>query len=157
MRRSFFLALLFLYPFFAFADNISLVIWTTTGERISHLLNEKPVIIDKADQFIINTIKSQVEYPKNLIHKFTLEPEAEASITLNCKSPEILMDFRSNTILLQNCEKEADVNIYTLSGILLVHSAKTDENGDVSISMSNYSKGVYIISTSVITYKIMIK
>ena len=54
--------------------SLNFVVWTHSGEKVSYLLSEHPVVTKNVDKLILTTRTSVVEYVAIDVKKFTFEP-----------------------------------------------------------------------------------
>ena len=138
-------------------------LWMHDGGSIAYPLSQYPIILANKNNTIIKTQKEELEYNTSDIHKYTLskvEPivgefnDITPIKELQENKPDIRME--SNSIVLSQCVADMPVSLYSING-QLVGTYKTDSNGYLAIPMNNLSKGIYIIKSKSITYKIIKK
>lgn len=133
----------------------NLIVWTYAGETFCHLLSERPKVTQTTSSLVLTTTKTEVEYSKDDVWKFTLQDlSAEAVGIENIKTDNAEITQCDNVVYLSNCQAGSEVRIYSVSGVLY-YSQKVSEDGTLAIDLGNLNSGVYIISTESITYKII--
>lgn len=149
--RHIILVLLMTFSLTAIAEEYNFVVWTKLGEQINFPLSEKPKLTHYNDNFIVTTSTTMVEYPKTDIKKFTLLiPDGVDNIE-NSNANLLQQD---NSLICRGFRDGSIVKIFNINGQLL--SAETINNEDVYIiDLSTFNKGIYIVSTESITYKII--
>lgn len=138
-------------------------LWMHDGGCIAYPLSQYPIILANKNRTIIKMQKEEIEYSTSDIHKYTLSKTAPEVSEYNDMTPikelqENKTDIRmeSNSIVLSQCVADMPVSLYSING-QLVGTYKTDSNGYLAIPMNNLSKGIYIIKSKSITYKIIKK
>lgn len=131
------------------------VVWIKSGETFSYPLADYPKVTQSTSSLILTTAKTEVEYSKNDVWKFTMEKLSSGESTIN----STVIDNASITqcgdiIYISNCKVGTEVRVYSVSGILC-NTQNVSENGDLTINLNNLNRGIYIISTESITYKII--
>lgn len=136
------------------AANFSFVVWTNDGEQIAYDLDVRPKLSYRADMLILSTIDETVEYPKTGIAKFTLQSkqsQLECNVIENNPITQV-----GGRIFLNGCQSGTLVRICDINGrVLFIKSI--DDTGTMEISLTEYPKGIYIISVNKFTYKIIKK
>ena len=136
-------------------------LWLHDGGCIIYPLSQYPMIVANKDTTIIKTRIESIEYNTLDIHKYTLGTVIVGEyndMTPIKELQENKTDIRmeSNSIVLSQCVADMPVSLYSING-QLVGTYKTDSNGYLTIPMNNLSKGIYIIKSRSITYKIIKK
>lgn len=153
MKRFIIIAILLCIPYKIFADGINAVnLWLTHGKHITYLLCKEPIITFQGEEFILTTQNSIVSYPAKDILKYTfskIEPDAIDSYTKE-KAYVVVKDAN---LIGRNLDPTSNVVVYSVDGSIL-SSAMTDEKGNVSISLPKTPNNIYVIKTSVATFKI---
>lgn len=136
----------------ASAENVNaLVLHLTSGNQVTCLLDEKPVVTFKSDELVITTHMNVVSYQASDVAKFTYiyaDPTDISSVRIGSA-----FSFNGKTLQVSNLTPSSQVSVYTVDGIL-VTSAKTDNHGSVSLTLPKQSGAVYIVKTSVANFKI---
>lgn len=136
----------------ASTENVNaLVLHLTSGNQVTCLLDEKPVVTFKSDELVITTHMNVVSYQASDVEKFTYtyaDPTDISSMRTGST-----FSFKGNTLQVANLAPLSQVSVYTVDGIL-VTSAKTDNHGSVSLTLPKQSGAVYIVKTSIANFKI---
>lgn len=136
----------------ASAENVNaLVLHLTSGNQVTCLLDEKPVVTFKSDELVITTHMNMVSYKASDVTKFTYtyaDPAGISSVRTGSA-----FSFNGKTLQVSNLTPSSQVSVYTIDGILMT-SAKTDGNGSVVLTLPEQSGAVYIVKTSVANFKI---
>lgn len=131
----------------------SFVVWANSGETFSYLLSEHPKVTQTATSLVLTTTKTEVEYPKEDVWKFTMQKLSASEIDVVDINNISITQF-GNIVYLSNCKANSVVCIYSVCGILY-STQNVTENGTLVIDFNDLNDGVYIISTESITYKII--
>lgn len=133
-------------------------VWMRDGEVHSYDLDERPEVTLGKPTFTLNTKNQTVEYDAANILRFTLEDETVVDVTTDITTPPKTdnIKFQTGTLHITGCSHNSLVRIYDTTG-KLVQSAQSDEDGNLSLSLSSLRTGVYIISTEKTTIKIQKK
>ena len=144
-------AMLMIFSLTAIAEEYSFVVWTKSGEQINFPLSEKPKLTHNDNNFIVTTPTTTVEYSKADINKFTLLiPDGVDNI----ENSNANLFQQNNSLILSGFKLGSIVKIFNINGQLLI--AETINNEDTYIiDLSPLNKGIYIVSTESITYKII--
>lgn len=153
MQKILLLCTLFFSSVIIHASNFEFVVWTKSGEQITYKLNTKPKITNAIDALILSTTESVIEYPKSHISKFTLK-SGFSNIDCNIKS-DVITQFQ-NHILLTNLQPGATVRVSDFNGRILFCQI-VYESEAFEIPISEFPKGIYIISVNTLTYKFIKK
>lgn len=128
------------------------VVWTYDGEQVAYNISENPIIIHDRTNIVVRTTRNKVEYFAEDVWKFTLTKDDSGVENMKIKYPT--MSFDGNVIILAACNAFSTVKIYDINGSC-VENTKTDIEGYLQLDISNYPHGVYIITTEILTYKIV--
>lgn len=132
----------------------SLLVWSGALEKTEFYLNEHPVIIPNDGKIVIETKETIVEFEEDSISKFLLsENENSVSMVNEISSKAEIRQF-DDVLQFSSYEAESPVFVYSINGKLL-NQSKTDIDGNLQISLGGYPKGVYVVRTKSITYKII--
>lgn len=140
------------------ADEIKyFVLWHSDGSSTALALEEHPLIkVDATNkQLLCNTSTREVTFTFADVCRYSFEKTAPTSINATMENTGNF-DKCGESIMLSNFPAATKVNIYTSVGILK-ESHTTDIGGNLIIYTENWSKGLYIIKTEKLTYKILVK
>ncbi len=143
-----------LFPVSLWAENNALLVWTKSGEKVSYLLSDRPVVSYSGDDLLLTTTEVSVAYPLGDLHKFTFDESSTTGIGDAIEDVSSSMEYRDNTLFFTSLNSGSMVWIYSTSGHLM-DSGKADANGALTFSVSTYEKGMYILKTETLTYKII--
>ena len=133
-------------------ENVNaLVLHLSSGNRVTYLLDEKPVVTFKGGELVITTHMNVISYQESGVTKFTFA-YADPSDISSVKSGSTF-SFNGKALQVSNLAPLSQVSVYTQGGVL-VTSAKTDSNGSVMLTLPEQSGAVYVVKTSVANFKI---
>lgn len=130
------------------------------GSCFTYPFSQHPIIVADKDTTIVKTYTESIEYKTSDVYKYTLdkvEPvvgeynEMTSVEGIQANTPNLRMG--QNCIVLSQCEPDMSVSMYSVSG-QLIGTYQTDTNGYLAIPTNGLSKGIYIIKSRSITYKI---
>ena len=130
------------------------------GSCITYPFSQHPIIVADKDTTIVRTYKESIEYKTSDVYKYTLgkvesvvgEYNEMTSVEgVQANTPDLRME--QNCIVLSQCDPDMSVSMYSVSG-QLIGMYQTDTNGYLAIPTNSLSKGIYIIKSKSITYKI---
>ncbi len=158
MKRIICFALLFCCLQFVFAEEMTkvLAVWSKDGTKVAYALSEKPKITFANDSLLIATPNVEVRYQLSQMLRFTYE-ELDITDIVDTKgnsvNPFVMND---DELLFPAIGKDRYVYIYTADGRTVAN--RTIKSGTtLSISLANYSNGIYVVNVNGLTYKIMKK
>ncbi len=139
----------------------NLVIWTKDGARTDFGFTDKPLITISGDVFKVTSQKAVVEYKALGIEKFTLELTNETSGQLIDAIAPVLSEkpivrLSPDMLTVSGCRPQSVVDVYGMSAKRVAH-VRADFNGQTQLSLSSWSRGVYIVKTETTTFKIIKK
>ena len=136
----------------ASAENVNaLVLHLTSGNQVTCMLDEKPMVTFKSDELVITTHMNVVSYQASDVMKFTYTYADPTNISSVRTSSTF--SFNGKVLLVSNLAPSSQVSVYTVDGIL-VASAKTGKNGSAALTLPEQSGAVYVVKTSVANFKI---
>lgn len=124
-----------------------------SGENVTILLDEKPVVRFDGYDLVVTTHMNVVNYPSADVVKFTYVNVDPTDV----RKPDMLgtvFSFEKESVKMTNLAPQSHVSVYTVDG-RLISSAMTDSNGCASLKLSEQSASVYIVKTSSVTFKIL--
>ena len=133
-----------------------IIVWDNEGGCISFPLEEKPVFKYNMDESTVSciTTSNTIDLPINDVCKYTLDTKpAPPSSIENETTGEGGMSYASDIIYLSNFKAHTTAYVYTAYGSL-IGSYKADAEGNLSISMGNWTSGIYIVKVNNVSYKI---
>ncbi|MBR6638762.1 MAG: T9SS type A sorting domain-containing protein [Muribaculaceae bacterium] len=129
------------------------VVWASSGEQIKFALTENPKVSHDGVNLVVTTTETSVSYNAANVTKFTIE-ELSGVDKVEQNQAEIVNN--GNAIYLSGFDMNAVVVISDISG-KNVYSGNTDENGELTIDLSAYAAGIYVVSTNSINCKFIKK
>lgn len=135
-------------------------LWLHDGSCFAYPFSEHPIIQADKKVTFVKTQKESIEYNTADVRKYTLskvEPvvgeysEITSIENLQVNAPRLRIE--QDCIVLSQCGPDMPIGVYFVSG-QLIGTYRTDSNGYLAIPISNLSKGIYIIKSRSITYKI---
>ncbi len=134
-------------------------VWLRNGGVHSFDLEDKPQVTLGEEHFTLTSATTTVTYDAANVLRFTLQDAAVEDIPtdiIESEVPEPDAAYRAGELTLQGEKPHAPVRIYDVNG-RQIESLKTDNEGRLSVSLSSYRAGIYIVKTKQITFKIQKK
>lgn len=139
-----------------------LVVWMHEGGYVTYPLDEHPIITYADEQILVSTPWNSVTYSHAQVRKFTLTdtdtPQDDTPKDDDTVISSIGSDLRNqgDAIVFSACTPGEHVGVYDASGRLL-HSYAIGADGNLTLSLSAYGRGVYVVKMKSITYKFIKK
>lgn len=130
----------------------ALMIHGKSGEKVTILLDEKPVVRFDGDGLVVSTHMNVVNYASADVVKFTYVSVDPAGVG----NPDILgavFSFGKDFVRVENLAPHVRVAVYAVDGKLL-SSAMTGSNGAASLKLPEPASSVYVVKTPSSTFKI---
>ena len=130
----------------------ALMIHGKSGEKVTILLDEKPVVRFDGDGLVVSTHMNVVNYASADVVKFTYVSVDPAGVG----NPDILgavFSFGKDFVRVENLAPHVRVAVYAVDGKLL-SSAMTGSNGAASLNLPEPASSVYVVKTPSSTFKI---
>lgn len=134
---------------------LALVLHLRSGKKIAYQLDEQPVVTFDDNNIVIETLKSAIRYNATDALKFTYINTEDSGIE-NVEMPDYFISVVENTILARGLEPGTEMSVYSTAGLLMA-SRTVDLNGEASVLLPDLKSKVYLVKTSVITFKIVMK
>lgn len=136
----------------------NLVVWTKNGTRTDFSFADKPQVKMSDEVFTVASEKTTVEYKALDIDKFTLELGNETSGRLVDAITPVLLEkpivsLSPDMLTVSGCRPQSVVDVYAMNAKRVAH-VRADINGQTQLSLSGWSRGVYIVKTETTTFKI---
>ncbi len=122
-----------------------IVVETSAGQRMEYLLNELPRIIHNDATITLTTTSTSVEFQTSDVAKVYVATSDGEAIS-EAKSVLGQIQFGMDCVILNGYAPHEAVYIYAIDG-KLQNRQYTDELGNLVISLSQLSTGIYIIKT----------
>lgn len=149
-----FIALLSLPSVTAVAGEINVLdIHCKSGENISIMLTDNPVVRFVDFDLFVKTDKNEVCFPSEEVERFTYRNVDPSKIDPTVIS-DMLLRFENESLMISNLAPLAKVSAFNLEG-MLVCSAVTDTMGNAVLQFTEMSSGVYIVKTPSVSFKIL--
>lgn len=130
-------------------------LWLQNGEVHGYDLEEHPKVKLGKKEFTLTTTSQTLKYEATDVLRFTLQEETIENGTSSISAPKVMEDvqFSKGTLLLADCMPHSPVHVYDTAGRIIL-SAQTDGEGNLALSLTSLSKGIYIVKTNNTTIKI---
>ena len=129
-----------------------IVIETATGERTEYALTETPKLTYDGNTVTLTTTKVSVNFTATDIVKVVLTDICATDINDVESKPE-QVQLLNEEVRMSGLSASETVSIYNVSGTLL-STCQASCNGDLTITLSNLSRGVYIIKANHQSFKV---
>lgn len=132
-------------------------IWVekTDESKTGFIFNEEPVITFHGDELVITTSSSAACFPIDDIRRLSFGDVSLTGIdeitTGELKTP--IIHIHEERVMIGGLRPGTAILAYSTGGNIVART-QADEEGNVAINLSSQPKGVYIISTSLSTFKI---
>ena len=135
-----------------------LFLWMKDGSRMDYPLEEDPQVSMSSEALTLQTTKTTLELDAREVLKFTLEDaEALTPTTIKPIEPEKSeLHFWQGNATITGMKPGGEVRVLDISGHLL-QTTKADGEGFAEVPTGSLPRGIFIIKTESITYKIQKK
>lgn len=136
-------------------DNMrtAFIVLMKDGSTQTYRLTDRPVITIQDRQLHIQSEVGDVLIPVGNIIRYTFERyDLTGGMDLREEEPE--MEYRNSELVVTGLKVGTNVDIYDLSGKLVRH-LESRRNGSYRLSLSDLSKGVYVVKVNQTTLKIL--
>lgn len=133
-------------------------VWLYNGAIHGYDLEERPMVTLGETEFTLTTTRMTMTYQATDILRFTLQdevPDDPSSVTPVFPKLDNVQ-FREGTLFISDGVPNAAVHVYDMDGRTM-QATKTDEEGNLSLSLVSLRSGIYIISTDKTKIKIQKK
>lgn len=133
-------------------DVNAMTLWMSSGNQVTFLLDEMPVVTFQNDDLLIKTQMNVITYAANDVCKFTysyVDPDGIASLS----SDGVRFSIKENVLTAYDLEPLSDVDVYSTEGFRLA-VARADRKGCVKVSLPMDSGKVIVVKTSVANFKV---
>lgn len=132
----------------------NVVVTDVNGEKISFLLSSSPIVSFNERSLIITTDNETVFYPISEYRSFTIENVQSDLVDVTNSHQNPSFYFNGN-LVANGLEPSSKVSVYNVLGIL-VSEGSTDENGSLILPINANKASVYVVSTSVGSFKVIV-
>ena len=132
-----------------------LVLWLHEGEQVYFPFESKPCITYSDGDVIVATSDSETRYQHTDVRKFTITTEGEENDDTaidNLFAEQVQMSNEGGSLVFTNCSVGERVHVYDISG-RLHKQYSIDNSGRLTIPLSQYTSGIYVVKMKNITYK----
>ena len=129
-----------------------LVIWQKDGSKVSYNLDEQPKTTFTADNLVITTATTTINYPLSKIQRYTYEG-AQLSVQ-NVKEQGISITHNGDNIIVKGLPKGKSVTIHRIDGTQLL-AKRSDGSARLTLSLNSLPAGVYVIKADEIIFKLL--
>ena len=137
----------------AFSSEINaLRIHCKSGEDVTILLDENPVVRFNDLNLVISSEKNEISFPSDQALKLTYLNVGSDGIS-SVEMPDVIFSFGKQSLNIMNLDPLTSVSIYTVDG-RLVSSGVTDDHGCATLSLPGQSVAVYIVHTPNVSFKL---
>ena len=121
------------------------VIETVAGQRMEYLLTEKPRIVQNDATVTLTTTSTSLEFKTSEVAKVYVATST-TGIANATKETAGKMELVGDMLVLTGYDPHEPVSLFTSDGKMLQRQ-KTDDQGYLTISLSQLQTGIYIIKT----------
>lgn len=129
----------------------SVKLFLKSGETVSYSFSKKPVMTYSGSDLVVSSSKVEVVYPLCTISKMCFEYDI-TGIDKTTKA-DLRFSLSGNIIVVEGEKAKTDITIYDLKGTA-VKKSMTDGEGRTEISIYDLVKGIYIVKTVSVSFKI---
>lgn len=134
-------------------------VWLNDGQQMDIKLDKNIKVLLEGDKFIVKSDEVNVEYDASDVKMYTLENDGTVETGIKTVRPDGrqgTMSFDGNTIRLIGFTPHSVLRIYALGG-QTEGVYRIDAGGNLTLGIDDLNKGIHIIKTESITYKIIKK
>ena len=134
----------------------TLTIHQKDGQQFSFGFDEKPVISFTDTELVLKTTGTELQYALASLAKFTF---ADAATGVDAVKEDLngpIFTLQNYAVSITGSKSGINVKVISNDG-KPVASYKTDEDGNVSFSISELPSGIYIINSENLTFKVLKK
>lgn len=132
----------------------NVVVTDVNGEKISFLLSSSPIVSFNEQSLIITTDNETVFYPISEYRSFTIENVQSDLVDVTNSHQNPSFYFNGN-LVANGLEPSSKVSVYNVLGIL-ISEGSTDENGSLILPINANKASIYVVSTSVGSFKVIV-
>ena len=136
-------------------DNMrtAFIVLMKDGSTQTYRLTDRPVITIQDRQLHIQSEVGDVLIPVGNLIRYTFE-RYDLTGVMDLREEEPEMEYRNSELVVTGLKVGTNVDIYDLSGKLVRH-LESRRNGSYRLSLSDLSKGVYVVKVNQTTLKIL--
>ena len=129
-----------------------LIIWQKDGSKVSFNLDEQPKTTFTADNLVITTATSTLNYPLEKIQRYTYEGGTLS--VHDVKTEGVVISHEGDNIIVKGLAIGKTVAVYRMDGTQPL-TKRSDNSNRVMLSLGSLPAGVYMIKVNEITYKFL--
>lgn len=133
----------------------NVVVTDVNGEKISFLLSSSPIVSFNEQSLIITTNNETVFYPISEYRSFTIENDVQSDVVDVTNSHQNPSFYFNGNLVANGLEPSSKVSVYNALGIL-ISEGSTDENGSLILPINANKASIYVVSTSVGSFKVIV-
>ncbi|MBR1505412.1 MAG: hypothetical protein IJ614_04825 [Prevotella sp.] len=124
----------------------SLVVWQKDGTKVIYSLDERPKTTFADANLVITTKSVTLTHSLSEVQRYTYIDIHSAGIS-NAYESDITFQQQGSNIVLKGLPLGCPVRVYAADGRLL-QSHRSDSRNQMTVSLSRYPSGTYIISAN---------
>ena len=128
----------------------TLVIWQKDGSKVYYNLDDQPKTTFTADDLVITTAQTTINYPLAKILRYTYEDSSQG--INDTKELGICITHRSDEVIVTGLQQGKTIFAYGADGKQLI-SKRSDGSKRQVLSLSQLPTGVYVIKAETVNYK----
>lgn len=133
------------------ANFTHLAVYTRGQEETLYELDERPAITFNEQSLLIKSHSMEISYPLADVVKYTFINQPTMS-NITSISAGYKVAYIEGNIVLENVLNDQTIQLYTVKGELL-KSYPIHKGESTTISLNEYSDGVYLLQIGNVTYK----
>lgn len=138
------------------AQKTSILVWLTSGEKISLTLEDHPKIITNELNISVVSKNTNIMYAYSDVKKITFEELTTGITNTPVANINGSITFTESNILFRGFNPLEQVFIYNTSG-LLISKHSVNNQGNLDVNTSCLGKGLYIVKTNSQSFKFLKK
>lgn len=136
---------------FAQAQDLQLVVWLRSGEKVYFNLEEQPETTYADRALTISTATLSVTYPLEQVLKYTYEG---INSGINALEGDIAIKQEGDNVYFSNLKNGTRIDVFMANGHK-VKSLKADGSKSTVVNLTDCNAGVYLIVMNGQTYKVV--
>ena len=141
-------------------DNVKykLLLWDMDGQKIEFMLDYGVTITFDDDQLIItNDVADIIPFDLDNTWKLTYAAVGGDGTGVQSLSEDLnTVQFNGQNIMFQHLKAGSKVSVYAVNGMLMMNKTIASD-GELTVDLSNFSQGVYVVNVNNKTYKVVKK
>lgn len=154
MKKSLLLIFLLICTLSLSAESTdALILHMISGNQVTYVLDETPVVSFKGEELVITTLKNTVSYQASDVIKFTYTCNSTSMVD-DTKRSDAIFKLENDVLHAYNLEPLSKISIYNMEG-KLVASDNVGPNGEITLAIPQASGSVLLVKTSVANFRLM--